>query len=48
VVSGLRLGDQVLVRRTDFDDAKEVVRLEVEGRTVRVPRVEGECQVLGL
>ncbi len=48
VVSGLRLGNRVLVRRTDFDDTKGSISLDVDGRTLRVPRVEGECQVLSL
>jgi len=48
VVSGLRLGDRVLVRRTDFTDAKEDVRLTVAGKELVVPRKDGACQVLGL
>ena len=46
VVSGLRLGDRLLVRRTDFTDLADPVSLRVGGRIVRVPRVEGECQIL--
>ncbi|MFP4058028.1 MAG: hypothetical protein ACLF0G_14260 [Candidatus Brocadiia bacterium] len=48
VVSALRLGDRLLVRRTDFTDAAEPVPLEVDGRTVAVPRSPGRCQVLDL
>lgn len=48
VVSGLKLGDRVLVRRTDFDGAEGDAILKVSGRSLRVPRVEGKCQVLEL
>jgi len=48
VVSGLRLGDRVLVRRTDFDATREPVVLEVGQATLRVPRADGACQVLRL
>ncbi|MFW6163736.1 MAG: hypothetical protein ACODAJ_13280 [Planctomycetota bacterium] len=48
VVSALRLGDHLLVRRTDFDDTREPVPLAVGGQAIRVPRVEGKCQVLDL
>jgi hypothetical protein len=46
VVSGLRLGDRVLVRRTDFDETAGPVELTVDGRVVPVPRAGGECQIL--
>ena len=48
VVSALRLGKQLLVRRTDFDDTREPVELQVDGRTIRVPRADGECQLFEL
>lgn len=48
VVSGLRLGDRVLVRRTDFGDERDDVYVSVRGVTLRVPRLEGECAVLRL
>ncbi len=48
VVSGLRLGNRVLVRRTDFDDTPGPVELKIEGRTLKVPRAEGRCQILEL
>jgi hypothetical protein len=48
VVSGLRLGNRVLVRRTDFDDRSEPVTLTVDGRPLAVPRAPGRCQVLEL
>ena len=46
VVSALRLGDRLLVRRTDFDDTSGPVRLRVGESTIDLARVEGRCQVL--
>lgn len=48
VVSGLRLGDRVLVRRTDFEPAAGPVKLTVGGQTLTVPRAPGQCQMLQL
>jgi hypothetical protein len=48
VVSALRLGDRLLVRRTDFTDAREPIALGVGGKTVAIPRVERRCQLLRL
>lgn len=41
VVSGLRLGDRVLMLRSDFDDTQALVRIDVGGRLVQVPRATG-------
>ena len=46
VVSALRLGSRLLVRRTDFDDTRGAVELRVGERAVAVTRAEGRCQVL--
>jgi len=46
VVSALRLGDRLLVRRTDFTDYPDPVPLKVGDRIVNIPRVEGRCQIL--
>ena len=49
VVSGVRVGGRVLLRRTDFDDAHtDPVTIEIDGRMVSVPRVEGACQIIEL
>jgi len=45
VVSGIKLGKRLLLRRTDFDDRETAVPLVVDGMTVEVPRIEGRCQV---
>lgn len=47
-VPGLRSGDTVLVRRTDFDGRSAPVRLRVDGRVIEVPAVPGRCQILHL
>ena len=48
VVSGLRLGGQVLVRRTDFTDAREPVTIQVAGQPLRAPAQGDTCQILTL
>lgn len=48
VVSGLRLGGTVLVRRTDFEDHPAPLRLTVDNRTLEVPVAPGRCQILCL
>lgn len=48
VVSGLRWNGRVLVRRTDFGDAKENMTLRVDGRTLEIPSKPGALQILSL
>lgn len=48
VISALRFGNRLLVRRTDFTDAREPVALQVGDKALAVPRAEGTCQVLTL
>ena len=50
VVSGLRLGDRVLVRRTDFGEARsdEDIEVLVGERKLTVPLGTGHCQILRL
>jgi hypothetical protein len=48
VLSALRLGDRLLVRRTDFVDHPEPVSLSIGDRAIDVPRQEGECRILTL
>lgn len=47
VVSGLRLGSRMLVRRTDFQSDEEPVILRVDDSEVEIPRADGP-QVLSL
>jgi len=48
VVSALRLGDKLLVRRTDFSADKAPVTLKLEGRSVEVGCLKGQCQILSI
>ena len=48
VISGLKLNNRVLLRRTDFAAPKGDVVLNVGGRELRVPIAKGRCQVLEL
>ena len=48
VISGLRMGNKVLVRRTDFAESREPVAINVAGRELAVPVAPGRCQILSL
>ncbi len=48
VVSGLRLGDRVLVRRTEFGDAAGPIKVNVGSKTLNVTAAPGRCQILSL
>lgn len=48
VISGLALGDSVLVRRTDFDKNHDTVRLLAGTRIIDVDYSPGRCKVISL
>ena len=48
VISGLALGDRVLVRRTDFDDNRNPVKIRVGVKDVFVEYAPGVCRILTL
>ena len=49
IISALRLGQRVLVRRTDFGAQHEVIEMKLaSGVTLRVPRMNGKCVVLAV
>jgi hypothetical protein len=48
VVSGLRLDDRILIRRTDFGETDEPVRITVDGKTIEVAIAPGRCRILSL
>jgi len=48
VVSGLRLGEKVLIRRSDFNDDAHPVTITVDSRLLTVPQAENRCQILSL
>ncbi len=46
VVSGLKLGNRVLVRRTDFGGSSGTASLMVDGKKLTVKPSPGKCQIL--
>ncbi|HYG74939.1 MAG TPA: hypothetical protein VEK08_08055 [Planctomycetota bacterium] len=48
VLSALRLGNRLLVRRTDFGSGNAPAILQLDGRDVSVPRADGKCQIITL
>ncbi|MDP2982065.1 MAG: hypothetical protein Q8O92_01890 [Candidatus Latescibacter sp.] len=48
VVSGLRLGNRVLVRRTDFTASEAPVVVKVGVKKLSIPAARGMCQILEL
>lgn len=48
VVSALKLGDRLLVRRTDFTDTTAPIPVVIDGHTIMVPRREGVFQEFNL
>ncbi len=48
VISGLKLGNRVLIRRTDFTDSTDAVDIQVVGQTMHIPPAKGKCQIISL
>ena len=48
VISGVRLGNRVLVRRSDFGEPVGSIDVIVDGRTISVPSMPGTMQVFEL
>ena len=48
VVSALRLGNRILVRRTDFNGQGEPEALRIGESQISVPRIAGTCQIIAL
>jgi hypothetical protein len=48
VISGLRLDDRILLRRTDFGKTDESVEITVDGKTIEVEIPPGRCRILSL
>ncbi|HUU15807.1 MAG TPA: hypothetical protein VMW72_01545 [Sedimentisphaerales bacterium] len=46
VISGLLLGDRVLVRRTDFKKTSEPVEIAIDDKRIKVENVPGHCQII--
>lgn len=48
VVSALRLGDRLLVRRTDFGGRAGDISIPVDGQRVPIPAAPGKCQIIAM
>jgi hypothetical protein len=48
IVSGLRVGDRVLVRRTDFAGTSDSVEIAVDDRSINVGVAPNSCQIISI
>ena len=48
VISGLKLGNRVLVRRTDFKENNSPVEITIDGAKIKMPATPGSCQIISL
>ena len=48
VISGLRIDNQILIRRTDFTEDRAPVKIHIAGKTLTVPALKDQCQILSL
>ncbi|RIH63224.1 hypothetical protein D1164_21105 [Mariniphaga sediminis] len=48
VISGIKLNNKVLVRRTDFKENNKPVMVKIDNVELKVPCKPGECQILRL
>jgi hypothetical protein len=48
VISGLRVGDRVLVRRTDFTGTREPAEIIIDNRRIKVGASPESCQIISL
>jgi hypothetical protein len=48
VISGLKLGNRVLLRRTDFEGNAMPVGTVIEQKTIQIPAKAGTCQIVEL
>jgi len=48
VISGLRLGDRVLVRRTDFTKTSDAVEIVVDDRRIKIGIEKENCQIISI
>lgn len=46
VISGLLLGNRVLVRRTDFKKTSDTVEIVIDDKRIKVENVPGHCQII--
>jgi len=48
VISGLKLADRVLVRRTDFKKTSEPVEITIDDKRIKVGVTPGRCQIISI
>lgn len=48
IVSGLKLKDRILIRRTDFGHLEKMVEITVGGKKIKVPPAPQRCQIISL
>jgi len=48
VVSGLKLADRILIRRTDFKKMSGPVEIVVDDRKIKVGAAPGQCQIISI
>ena len=48
VISGLKLDNRVLIRRTDFVKSDKPVEIVVEARKIKIKPAVGKCQIIPL
>jgi hypothetical protein len=48
VVSGLKLADRVLMRRTDFGETSKPVEVTVDETIVKIPVAPRRCRIVSL
>lgn len=48
IVSGLRLDDRILIRRTDFEKTDERVEIIVDGKKIKIGSAPGKCRIVSL
>ncbi len=48
VISGLKLGNRVLIRRTDFKKDDFPVEITIDGAKIKVPATPGRCRTISL
>jgi hypothetical protein len=46
VISGLQLGNRILLRRTDFTETNEPVEIVIDDKRIKVENVPGQCQII--
>ena len=46
VISGLRLEDRILIRRTDFKESPESIEIDIDGKQIKIWPAPERCQII--